>query len=258
MKTIEIKSLTDYLRHVQEFEQQHIAQWIFRGVRNTDYELVPSLFRIEVKNTLTNWDDLEEYMLQIFQRESTPYLDREPKDELELLTLAQHHGLPTRLLDWSINPLIALFFSVESYDQETDSAVWCYGFPSTHNCFPESTRIDRRLTVEKGSPIIFPNHISQRITNQSGCFTTHELPKGREPFIPLEKQTDLFGLLEKIEISKKYKKNILDQLYDLGYHHGLIYPGLDGLSRRIRYEASTTHKRCTNSDQFDKYTKKFE
>lgn len=250
---MEIKSVTDYLGHVQSFEQQHIAQWFFRGVRDSEYELIPSLFRIDINSTLTNWNDLEEYMLQIFKRESRPFLNTIPQDEIELITLAQHHGLPTRLLDWSTNPLIALFFALECFDKNIDSAVWCYGFPSTHNCHPESTRIDRRLTLEKGNNIIFPNHISPRVTNQSGCFTVHNLPKGREKFIPFEKGKNDFGLFDKIIIKKEFQKDIMDQLYDLGYHHGLIYPGLDGLSKRIKYEASTTHKRCTNEEQLKRY-----
>ncbi|MCG8321709.1 MAG: FRG domain-containing protein [Cytophagales bacterium] len=253
---VEIKSVTDYLEHVQAFEQQHIAQWIFRGVGNVDYKLVPSLFRIDIQSTLTNWDDLEKYMLQLFKREARPFLDTLPQDELELVTLAQHHGLPTRLLDWTTNPLIALFFANECYDNETDSVVWCYGFPSTHNCHFESTRIDRRLTLEKGSFIIFPNHISPRITNQAGCFTEHMLPKEQEPFTPFENQMDGLGLFDKIVIKKQYQKDILNQLYDLGYHHGLIYPGLDGLSKRIKYEASTTHKRSSNPEQLKRYKKK--
>lgn len=251
-KTTDIKSVAEYLEHVHAFEQQHIAQWLFRGVRKVDYELIPSIFRIDIENTLTNWDDLEEYMLQLFKREARPFLDKMPQDDLELITLAQHHGLPTRLLDWSTNPLIALFFAIERFDQDIDSAVWCYGFPSTHNCHPVSTRIERRLTVEKGGHIIFPNHISPRVTNQSGCFTAHDLPNKREPFIPFEKQGD-FGLFDKIIIKKQHQKDMMDQLYDLGYHLGLIYPGLDGLSKRIKYEASSTHKRCSNPEQLKRY-----
>ncbi|MFS4491934.1 FRG domain-containing protein [Maribacter sp. 2308TA10-17] len=254
MEKIEIKSVSEYLEKVNSFEQQHIAQWVFRGHSDEAYELVPSLFRIDIENTLTDWDDLEEYMLKVFQREARPFNEYQPADEIELISLAQHHGLPTRLLDWSTNPLVALFFAVEQYQSEIEnSAVWCYGFHSTHNCFPESTRIDRRLTLEKENNIIFPNHVSPRITNQSGCFTAHELPTGRGDFVPFDQQPNHFGVFDLFVINKKYRKDILDQLYDLGYHHGLIYPGLDGLSKRIRYEASTTHKRCSNVRQRKKF-----
>lgn len=259
MDSIEIKSVSEYLESVNSFEQQHIAQWIFRGQGNDKYDLVPSLFRINLKNTFTDWNDLEEYMLKVFEREARPFNEFQPKDAIELLSLAQHHGLPTRLLDWSTNPLVALFFAVEDYDSDTEiSAVWCYGYPSTNNCHPESTRIDRRLTLEKENQIIFPTHVSPRITNQSGCFTIHELPKGKDTFIPFNKQTNIIGLLDLFIIRKAHRKKILDQLYDLGYHHGLIYPGLDGISKRIKYETSTTHERCSNERQLKKYFEKLE
>lgn len=249
---MEIKSVADYLKHVLSFEQQHISQWLFRGVRDANYDLIPSLFRIDITNTLTNWKDLEKYMLRIFKRESIPFLEIIPQDELELITLAQHYGLPTRLLDWSTNPLIALFFALECFDRNIDSAVWCYGVFSTHNCHPESTRIDRRLDIERGvDKIVFPNHISQRIANQSGCFTLHNLPEGREKFIPFGKQDYDFGIFDKLIIKKEYQKDIMQQLFDLGYHYGLIYPGLDGLSKRIKFEV-LTHKRCSNENQLKK------
>ena len=145
-------------------------------------------------------------MLQIFKREARPYLNSLPQDDLELITLAQHNGLPTRLLDWTTNPLVALFFALERFDKEIDSAIWCYGFPSTHNCHPESTRIDRRLTLEKGKYVIFPTHVSPRVTNQSGCFTIHDLPKDKEEFVPFNKQQNKFGLFDKIEIKKTTAK----------------------------------------------------
>jgi len=250
---MEIKSVIDYLGHVRSFEQQQIAQWFFRGVKDATYELIPSLFRININNSFANWKELEDYILRIFKRESRPLLNTIPLDEIELITLAQHHGLPTRLLDWSTNPLIALFFAVERFDKNIDSAVWCYGFPSTNNCHPESTRIDRRLTLEKEKIIIFPNHISPRITNQSGCFTEHKLPEGRDKFIPFNNGQNDLGLFENLTIKKDFQKEIMNQLYDLGYHHGLIYPGLDGLSKKIKYEASTTHVRSTNDEQLMKY-----
>jgi hypothetical protein len=249
---MEIKSVTDYLGYVQSFDQEHIAQWFFRGVRHADYKLVPSLFRLHIEKSMTSWEGLEAYLLKIFKRESRPYLSTMPQDEIELLTLAQHHGLPTRLLDWSTNPLIALFFALERFDKNVDSAVWCYGYLSNYSCDSESTRIARRRILERVENIIFPNHLSPRITNQSGCFTIHDLPDGKEEFIPFDKQQEKFGIFDKILIKKNFQKDIMNHLYDLGYHHGLIYPGLDGLSKKLKYDVSTTHKRFTNKVQLNR------
>ena len=109
--------------------------------------------------------------------------------------------------------------------------------------------------MEKENSIIFPTHISPRITNQSACFTVHELPNGKEKFIPFNKSV-VPGIFELFIITKKNRKNILDQLYDLGYHHGLVYPGLDGISKRIKYEAKSTHKRNSNEQQLSNYYEK--
>jgi len=257
MKAIEVKSVDDYLREINTFEQQQIAQWIFRGQGNDNLDLIPSLFRIELEKTFTDWELLEEYMLNVFEREGRPFNEFQVKNKIELLSLAQHHGLPTRLLDWSTNPLIALFFAVEDFkSHEENSYVWCYGFPSTNNCLPESTRIDRKLLFEKENLIIFPAHISPRITNQSACFTIHDLPKGKEKFLLFNK-SKTEGIFDLFIIKKDYRKNILDQLYDLGYHYGLIYPGLDGISKRIKYDAISFHSRKTNENQLNRYNQKF-
>jgi hypothetical protein len=256
MERIEIKSVNEFLEYIYKFDQQQIAQWIFRGQGNNKYDLIPSLFRIELQNTFTNWKDLEEYILKVFKREARPFKEfqvEENNDCFELNALAQHHGLPTRLLDWTTNALIALFFAVEDYDKNTKTGyVWCYGFPSTNNCLPTSTRIDRKLLFEKENFVIFPSHISPRITNQSACFTIHELPIGKEKFIPFNK-SDVSGIFVLFIINKNNRKNIFDQLYDLGYHHGLVYPGLDGISKRIKYEAISTHKRNSNEQQLKDY-----
>jgi hypothetical protein len=253
----EIKSVADYLKIINSFDQQHFSQWFYRGVRNENYELIPSLFRYDIKDTLTNWEDLEEYMFKIFCRESLPFLKSVPTDELEWLAIAQHYGLPSKLLDWTINPLIALYFAIERYDRKINSAVWCMGLPSTNNCFPVSTRLDRRVDLEKEQYVMFPNHISPRITNQSGCFTIHELPDGRNPFVPIN-QEKIMGLFEKLIIKAKYQKKIMDELYEIGIHSGLIYPDLEGLSKKIRYEAFTPHNRCANLDQQERFLKTFD
>jgi hypothetical protein len=249
MTTKTITSLTDYLLYIDKFDQCHIAQWFYRGVKKEPYSLVPSLFRINIDKIFSDWAGLEQYMLKIFKRESAPFLTIKPNTDIEWMTLAQHFRLPTRLLDWTTNPLIALYFAVENYKDKVDSAIWCFGFYSTNNCFQSSTRVARRITLEKEDLILFPNHISARITNQSGCFTLHDLPNGNNPFIPFENQTGLSGFFEKIIIKKPHQKLILDQLYNMGIHSEFVYPGLDGLSDRIKYEVLTYHDRHSNPEQ---------
>ncbi len=95
LKDIEINQVGDYLNEVNNFEEQHISNWIFRGHNNIEFQLIPSLFRIDISDCYQSWEVVEAYMLESFKRESQPHLKIIPQDEIEWLTLAQHHGLPT-------------------------------------------------------------------------------------------------------------------------------------------------------------------
>lgn len=235
---ITTERVADFVTAIQSLEQRHIAQWFYRGHSNTEYKLLPSMFRLDTDGAFALWEEIEHYMVSTFKCEATPHLTHTPSDDLEWLALAQHHGLPTRLLDWSRNPLVALYFAVE-HNHDINGDVWCLGFPSTNNCLPESTYLARRKTLMLEDVIYFPKHISPRMTNQSGCFTVHDSET------PLEEQTDSFWEMTRIHIPATHKTRIINELYELGIHRGFIYPDLDGLTQRIKYEVTAKHFRHT-------------
>jgi hypothetical protein len=183
VQEIETEHVVDFVTAIQSLEQRYVAQWFYRGHSNTEYKLLPSMYRLDTREAFASWKQVEQDMVSIFKREAMPHLTHTPSDDQEWLALAQHHRLPTRLLDWSRNPLVALYFAVE-HNHDTVGDVWCLGFPSTNNCLPESTYFARRTGLPDA--IYFPKHVSPRITNQSGCFTVHDSET------PLEEQTDSF------------------------------------------------------------------
>ena len=85
---------------------------VYRGVKDASYDLVPKVGRKDLKWNHKSVKDAEKYMLTLFKQRAISFLTFSPRNDWEWLALAQHYGLPTRLLDWSRNPLVAAYFAV--------------------------------------------------------------------------------------------------------------------------------------------------
>ena len=134
MATLIANSLLEYLKLIKEetdsiqYEKDYFLV-LFRG-QPTDDPLLPKIAR-DLK-----WDrefptprrfefrELEKFMLQEFKRWANPYLENKPKTKWDWLIHAQRHGMATRLLDWTENPLTALFFAVQNLKQHAEPVVW--------------------------------------------------------------------------------------------------------------------------------------
>jgi hypothetical protein len=102
-----------------------IANTIFRGQRR-NWELLPKIGRLKVPNLR----DYEYQLMEDFKREALPYIDWpfDYNSPWDWLALAQHHGLPTRLLDWTSNPLAGLWFAVRNTPDKLrcPAVVWVF------------------------------------------------------------------------------------------------------------------------------------
>src|SRR4051812_21887549 len=101
-------------------EEHSDGTWIFRGVRSVEHELIPKIGRpYWRRNGFTDRvrpfnPEEEKTLLDAFRKQARPYITYPPDRDIEWLAIAQHHGLPTRLLDWSESILVAVYFAVEN------------------------------------------------------------------------------------------------------------------------------------------------
>ena len=110
--------------------------YVFRGLSDAQYRLETSLTRLGGPY----WQ-LEKHLLRNFRKYAQASVADEPDSFWHLLTVAQHHGLPTRLLDWTYSPYVALHFALSSLDKfETDGVIWCVNHGKVHELLPEVLR----------------------------------------------------------------------------------------------------------------------
>jgi hypothetical protein len=204
------------------------GRWMFRGHADAAYTLIPSVGR--GTHTSDSRKRYEESLFNIFCREARTHLDNVPGSQWEWLALAQHHGLPTRLLDWTVNPLVALYFSV-SGGPHTDGE-----FIALHALTKAS---DQKLSSSPFSidfPIkYFPNIVTPRIRAQEGLFIVcSDIEK------PLDQALRRDWAIDKAVIPSHAKEGLLYELFRLGIHTSSLFPDVDGLAARIKWQHSVS------------------
>ena len=221
---------------------------IFRG-QLQQWPLLPTLFRykqIDAVRRLGGFKNLEARSLDLFKSRAYPFLSVVvvPQTELDWMVLAQHHGCPTRLLDWTGNPLVGLFFASEK-DDDADGVLWSItGF----DWFVHDTKNEVLNSFPDKAFVYTPKHISPRITAQAAGFTIHPflVDQDGQP-IPFQSGADLqspifrpaapnvpAGFVEHAIIPGACKKTIRNQLHQLSIHREALFPGLDGISDHIK------------------------
>ena len=115
MKDRRITSLAEYIELCTD-EDHGCGHVVYRGVSDAkNHKLVPTIGRISRFKDDAQYDgeleDQEKEILEAFKRKSRGTITPTPENDFEWMALAQHHGLPTRLLDWTVSPLVALHFA---------------------------------------------------------------------------------------------------------------------------------------------------
>jgi hypothetical protein len=205
------------------------SAFLFRGQADKS-PILPKIGRPAYK-----YDRARERALHhAFVRAVRPFLPMPLSSPWEFLALAQHHGAPTRLADWSTSPLVAAWFAVTSYPEDTDAAIYALDltrpdierFDIAAGLSATGARFDDPFAMTKGVYLIETAPVSARITTQRGIFTVHGDPKAALP-VP---DADRF------DIPTALRSDFQDRLLDLGIDASHIFPDIDGLCKTLDWK----------------------
>ena len=233
-KSETIGSFSEFVDFVQEHcEEDDI---LFRG-QPLDEPLLPKIGRLRLRE---QFRQSERSMFEEFKRRAIPHLDFTPETDWDWLALAQHHGMATRLLDWTLNPLAALWFAVSMppnkgiKGRRRRGVVWVF-FPDKKDFIIPKRSSPFRVV---GTRVFQPRHVASRISAQAGWFTTHSFVTKDRKFIPLERNPRYSAKLYKLRIPPKEFQEMRYQLDRLNINAASLFPDLDGLCKHITWDNS--------------------
>jgi hypothetical protein len=234
--------------------ERFASPFVFRGLPNAVFELTPSLLRFRGSLTKGEKIPIERQLLRLFQKYAQDVAAHETST-WNWLALAQHHGLPTRLLDWTRSPYVALhFLTAQSQFDASDGAIWRVDILEAIQYLPQilqdilakegtstftSAMMDRSATsleqfqgLSNEDFLVFfePPSLDARIVNQYAVFSM--MPN---PLTKLDEWLNTHPELStKIIVPRELKAEVRDKLDQLNITERMLFPGLDGLSAWLK------------------------
>jgi len=223
------------------------SHWAFRGERDERWPLYSSLSRYLQNFAVARdaWPQQEARILRIFRRKAHQFIDKppDPDDDFQWLALMQHHGAPTRLIDFTWSPYVAAFFALER--TLADGVVWAMNpvrIESSRAAQPAPMNLREKSHFERyflqgDSRFIWmgePQTMNRRLIAQSGTFAVPGVLD-----IPVEdilSDRDQENILAKLILTNPVREVAMRELYRMNITYATLFPDLDGLARSMAYE----------------------
>jgi hypothetical protein len=207
------------------FARDHPSpRWVFRGQRQ-HWPLKPTVGRSNQFNAAR-----ELQLFNEFRRLGNPLVDRtQINTEWDWLFLAQHHGLPTRLLDWTTNPLVAIYFACQASPKGMRDGELIAVEISEVGRFGYDDLVEGPFSITE-TKFIFPTVVAPRIASQRGLFSVHSEPSD---------SWRLRNKTERLKILADDKQDFLEFLFGLGVDSAMVMSDLDGVASNLgwRYDS---------------------
>jgi hypothetical protein len=226
------------------------SNYAFRGMQDASDDLTTTLFRLGGP-----YANQEGHLLRNFRKYA--HGDAVPGDSIwNWLALAQHHGLPTRLLDWTFSPYVALHFATQDLEEfNIDGVIWCVDYLKTHALVPKPLRLilkeeqaevfttemldraadqlwkfDELAESKPFAVFLEPPSLDDRIVNQAALLSLMSSPEAAlDDWLKGRRE-----LSRRIIVPASLKWEVRDKLDQANINERVLFPGLDGLSRSLK------------------------
>lgn len=226
-----IESIAHLLSLTKSFRIFPSTIILFRG-QSQSLPLYPTICR---GNPSLNTEELEKKMLKDLKDRSSMIINEQLVGDWDWITYAQHFGMSTRLLDWTINPLVAVWFAVRN-KKFVDQTSYLYMY------FVEDEDLITEEDLELGpfrsgrTKVLRPTLNNKRMVAQQGWFTSHVYSKKVNKFVAMTDNGAIKNRVLEFGIKSKIKEDLLQELNILGINYQSLYPDIMGLCEQINWE----------------------